>query len=297
MSEYRASHASTARRLGNVSRRRFLIGTGSTLGGSRAALVVDRRGRHSAAGARQRRPCAGPRHRHRIRRRRRRTASHPGGRRHPHRRDGPELDHTGLRRQDLLQHAQPRPAVLLVAHQDRPAARLLPRLPGQQGHPAATPASWTPRASPRSRVYQGRGVGGGSLVNGGMAVTPRRELLRGGPARRSTPTRCTRPTSRAPTPASGSTPSTRPGSRPTDCYQYARVGRKHANNVRLHHDFVPNVYDFNYMKQEAAGTVTASALAGEVIYGNNYGKRSLDKTYLAAAAATGKRHASRHCTR
>ena len=31
-----------------------------------------------------------------------------------------------------------------------------------------------------------------------------------------------------------------------------------------------------------------SALASEVIYGNNYGKRSLDKTYLAAAAATGR---------
>jgi cholesterol oxidase len=48
------------------------------------------------------------------------------------------------------------------------------------------------------------------------------------------------------------------------------------------------VYDFNYMKQEQAGTVPRSALASEVIYGNNYGKKSLDKTYLAAAAATGK---------
>ena len=27
------------------------------------------------------------------------------------------------------------------------------------------------------RIYLGRGVGGGSLVNGGMAVTPRREYF------------------------------------------------------------------------------------------------------------------------
>ncbi|XGU19164.1 hypothetical protein ACETU7_29105 [Rhodococcus sp. 3Y1] len=42
------------------------------------------------------------------------------------------------------------------------------------------------------------------------------------------------------------------------------------------------------MKQEAAGQVTKSALVSEVIYGNNAGKKSLDKTYLAAASATGK---------
>jgi cholesterol oxidase len=41
------------------------------------------------------------------------------------------------------------------------------------------------------------------------------------------------------------------------------------------------------MQREAAGTATKSALAAEVIYGNNYGKKSLDKTYLAAALGTG----------
>jgi cholesterol oxidase len=41
------------------------------------------------------------------------------------------------------------------------------------------------------------------------------------------------------------------------------------------------------MQREAAGTATKSALAQEVIYGNNYGKRSLDKSYLAAAVGTG----------
>jgi cholesterol oxidase len=72
------------------------------------------------------------------------------------------------------------------------------------------------------------------------------------------------------------------------CYQYARVGRKTANDAGFSTVFVPNVYDFAYMKQEQASTAPRSALASEVIYGNNYGKRSLDKTYLAAAAATGK---------
>ncbi|WP_405485605.1 GMC oxidoreductase [Nocardia sp. NBC_00511] len=137
------------------------------------------------------------------------------------------------------------------------------------------------------RVYQGRGVGGGSLVNGGMAVTPKQDYF------------------------PSILPSVDPGEmygtyypranaglkvnqidqswfETADCYQYARVGRKQAQRSGFSYTFVPNVYDFNYMKQEAAGTVTKSALNAEVIYGNNYGKQSLDKTYLAAAVATGK---------
>src|SRR5919202_3431652 len=43
-----------------------------------------------------------------------------------------------------------------------------------------------------------------------------------------------------------------------------------------------------YMKQEAAGSVPQSAVAGEILYGNNYGKKSLQKTYLARARATGR---------
>lgn len=50
---------------------------------------------------------------------------------------------------------------------------------------------------------------------------------------------------------------------------------------------MPSVYDFGHMQREAAGTAPKSALAGEVIYGNNHGKKSLDKTYLAAALGTG----------
>ncbi|MCC5581166.1 GMC family oxidoreductase [Microtetraspora sp. AC03309] len=136
-------------------------------------------------------------------------------------------------------------------------------------------------------VYQGRGVGGGSLVNGGMAVTPKRENF------------------------AAILPSVNPDEMydvyypranaglgvgtvdpawfdSTACYQYARVGRKHAQRSGFPFVFVPDVYDWDYMKQEAAGTVTKSALDGEILYGNNHGKKSLQKTYIAQAKATGK---------
>jgi cholesterol oxidase len=48
------------------------------------------------------------------------------------------------------------------------------------------------------------------------------------------------------------------------------------------------VYDLEYLKREAAGTAPKSAVGGELLYGNNYGKKSLSKTYLAQAKATGR---------
>ncbi|MFE7551367.1 GMC oxidoreductase [Streptomyces gardneri] len=136
-------------------------------------------------------------------------------------------------------------------------------------------------------VYQGRGVGGGSLVNGGMAVTPLRErfpeiLPTVDPAEMYS---TYYPRANA---GLGVTSVDVNWWENADCYQYARVGRKHAQRSGFPFVFVPNVYDWDYMKQEAAGSVQKSALAGEVIYGNNVGKKSLQKTYLAQAAATGR---------
>ncbi|WUG27576.1 GMC oxidoreductase [Streptomyces sp. NBC_00464] len=136
-------------------------------------------------------------------------------------------------------------------------------------------------------VYQGRGVGGGSLVNGGMAVTPKREnfgaILPTVSAEEMYATYYPRANSglgvATVDPAWFDT---------VDCYKYARVGRKHAQRSGFPFVFVPDVYDWDYMEQEAAGTVPKSALDGEILYGNNYGKKSLQKTYLAQAAATGK---------
>ncbi|MEV4374897.1 GMC oxidoreductase [Nonomuraea sp. NPDC049637] len=136
-------------------------------------------------------------------------------------------------------------------------------------------------------VYQGRGVGGGSLVNGGMAVTPKRENFA-----------AVLPSVDADEMYGVYYPRANSGLGvglvdpawfdSTACYQYARVGRKHAQRSGFPFTFVPDVYDWDYMKQEAAGTATQSALAGEILYGNNHGKKSLQKTYLARARATGR---------
>ena len=72
-----------------------------------------------------------------------------------------------------------------------------------------------------------------------------------------------------------------------ESYRYARVSRAHAHRAGLRTTFVPNVYDFEYMRREEAEEVPRSALASEVIYGNNHGKRSLDRSYLPAAVGTG----------
>ncbi|WP_326743788.1 GMC oxidoreductase [Streptomyces sp. NBC_00121] len=136
-------------------------------------------------------------------------------------------------------------------------------------------------------VYQGRGVGGGSLVNGGMAVTPKRENFG-----------AVLPSVDADEMYGIYYPRANAGLgvgtidpawfETAACYQYARVGRKHAQRAGFPFVFVPTVYDWDYMKQEEAGTVPRSALAGEILYGNNYGKKSLQKTYIERIRATGR---------
>ncbi|WP_433363727.1 GMC oxidoreductase [Actinoplanes sp. CA-142083] len=137
------------------------------------------------------------------------------------------------------------------------------------------------------RVYQGRGVGGGSLVNGGMAVVPKRDyfsqILPSVDAASMYGTYFPRANA-----GLGVNSIDTAWFESADCYRYARVSRDQAKASGFTTTFLNNVYDFAYMKQEQANTAPRSALASEVIYGNNYGKRSLDKTYLAAAAATGR---------
>ena len=135
-------------------------------------------------------------------------------------------------------------------------------------------------------VYVGRGVGGGSLVNGGMAVIPPRryfeQMLPQVDAAEMYgmwfPLANRMLGVNSVDPAWFETAA---------CYRYARVSRDHAHQAGLKTVFVPSVYDFNYMAREEARKVPRSALAQEVIYGNNHGKLSLDKTYLADAVGTG----------
>lgn len=137
------------------------------------------------------------------------------------------------------------------------------------------------------RVYQGRGVGGGSLVNGGMAVMPKRsyieEILPSVDAEQLFRVYLPRANSQL-----GVNEVDPRWLKTAECYRFARVSRDQAAGSGYAMTSIPNVYDFAYMQREQAGTVPRSALAGEVIYGNNQGKRTLDKTYLAAAAATGR---------
>jgi cholesterol oxidase len=136
-------------------------------------------------------------------------------------------------------------------------------------------------------IYVGRGVGGGSLVNGGMAVTPSRnyfqQVLPSVDANEMYGTYF--PLANRQLGVNAIDPA---WFETAACYRYARLSRDHAIKAGYKTVFVPSVYDFNYMKQEQDNLVPRSALAQEVIYGNNHGKLSLDKSYLADAVGTGR---------
>lgn len=136
------------------------------------------------------------------------------------------------------------------------------------------------------KVYVGRGLGGGSLVNGAMAVTPRRsffeQVLPGVDAEEMYRTYFPRANA-----ALGVAP-------PTETmldsrwYRFSRVARDQAHAAGYRTTLVPSVYDWEHMAREAAGEAPKSALAQEILYGNNHGKKDLTQTYLAAAFATGR---------
>lgn len=137
------------------------------------------------------------------------------------------------------------------------------------------------------KIWVGRGVGGGSLVNGGMAVTPKKEYFK-----EIFPNLDTEKFYNHYFPLANKELRTNVASEEflEDCdfYKFNRVGEEEAQKAGFKTVRVPNVYDFKYMEQEYKEEVPRSALAGEVIYGNNHGKNSLDKTYLKKALATGK---------
>lgn len=135
-------------------------------------------------------------------------------------------------------------------------------------------------------IWMGRGVGGGSLVNGGMAVTPKESYFRE-----------VFPNLDAEKFYNHYFPLVREELKVNvideqflkECpyYKFTRVGEEEAHQAGFKTMRVPNVYDFKYMEKEFRNEVPRSALSTEVIYGNNHGKNSLDKTYLRKALETG----------
>ncbi|AKU17731.1 GMC oxidoreductase [Luteipulveratus mongoliensis] len=136
------------------------------------------------------------------------------------------------------------------------------------------------------KVYVGHGLGGGSLVNGAMAVTPRRsffeQVLPQVDAEEMYATYFPR--------ANSALHVAPPTQQMLDSkwYGFTKVAREQAARAGFTTTQVPSVYDWSYMAQEAAGEVPKSGLDQEILYGNNHGKQDLTKTYLKAALATGR---------
>lgn len=137
------------------------------------------------------------------------------------------------------------------------------------------------------KVYVGRGVGGGSLVNGGMAVTPRKSYFQKVLPQLDADEMYSTYFPRANAQLGVAEP-------PADIlatasyYQFARVAAEQAKKAGYSTVTVPNVYDWDYMRREGIKRETRSALGAEVIYGNNSGKKTLPRTILQAARATGR---------
>ncbi|MDF1763654.1 MAG: GMC oxidoreductase [Oleibacter sp.] len=134
-------------------------------------------------------------------------------------------------------------------------------------------------------VFLGRCVGGGSVVNGGMAVTPKRDYFE-----------AILPEVSSDEMYDTYFPRVREmlnvNEVPEDVYAskyylFSRVGERTAEKAGYKIATVPNVYDFNYMRQEIDGKAEKSGIGAEVIYGNNAAKQSLDRNYIPAAIGTG----------
>lgn len=136
------------------------------------------------------------------------------------------------------------------------------------------------------KVFAGRAYGGGSIVNGAIAIEPRRAHFEE-----------TFPWIDAdemygiffPRAMKALKVSKIPKSffNQSEHYEFTRAAERQAEKAGLKTEFFGNSYDFDYMQREAKDEVYPSALGGEVIYGNNAGKFSLDLTYLKDAEATG----------
>lgn len=139
---------------------------------------------------------------------------------------------------------------------------------------------------PHIKIWLGRGVGGGSLVNGGMAVTPQKDYFKEIFPQLDADAFYENYFPKANEELEVNLPSEEFLEQCT-YYKFNKIAEKEAKKAGFETMRIPNVYDFKYMESEYEGKVPKSALAGEVIYGNNHGKKTLIHTYLKKALATG----------
>lgn len=135
-------------------------------------------------------------------------------------------------------------------------------------------------------VFVGRAYGGGSIVNGGISIVPRRAWVE-----KIFPQIDIDKMYSTYFPLASK--ELKVADIPEDFYNatpyygFSRAAEQQAHKAGLKTTFFQNTYDFDYMQKEAKGEVYPSGLGGEVIYGNNAGKNSLDLTYLKKAENTG----------
>jgi cholesterol oxidase len=141
------------------------------------------------------------------------------------------------------------------------------------------------RGPSQMRVYGGKGVGGGSLVNMALYLAPHRDKVVAMLPMVNPNEFFDKYLPRAAMMLRSGSASAKMIA--SEFYRYSRVGLELSKQAGFETSQLQSGYDFDYMDMELENKVPRSALGGEAGYGNNHGKRSLDKTYLADALGTG----------
>jgi cholesterol oxidase len=139
---------------------------------------------------------------------------------------------------------------------------------------------------PEMQVYCGRGVGGGSIVNLAMFILPDRGVFSRVLPQLNAEEMFTTYYPRA-LKQLGSNDIAETYFARAAAHRYTRVAWEACKAAGIESTLLSSGYDFDYMAREEDNLVPRSALDFECMFGNNYGKRSLDKTYLADAMGTG----------
>lgn len=141
--------------------------------------------------------------------------------------------------------------------------------------------------SPNLDIFCGAAYGGTSVVTGMLSLVPRRELFEQVfPPEVSYDEMVERHYPRA-------REMLRATTIPDDIldsetYTAMRVFKDQAARAGLEIKLIPTATDWDVMRREVSGETFRNGVEGELIYGNNSGcKLSVDRTYLAAAEATG----------